>query len=109
MSKNKKMNEIERLLKELKASEDETAVTVEETANHRIRLLGCRETILFSLEEIDFDHSPSDPHVNNRVAICNVLFLENREHIYGRKRRIFRTNKRFKRTRDSRSLYQGYY
>ena len=31
MSKNKKMDEIERLLKELKASEAESAVTVEET------------------------------------------------------------------------------
>ena len=96
MSKNKKMDEIERLLKELKASEDETAVTVEETASHTIRLLGCRKTILFSLEEIDIDHSPSYPNVTNCVAVCNVLFLENREHIYGRKRRIFRTNKRFK-------------
>jgi hypothetical protein len=35
MSKNKKMDEIERLLKEIKASEDETAVTVEETGNHQ--------------------------------------------------------------------------
>ena len=34
MSKNKRMDEIERILKELKASEEETAVTVEETGNH---------------------------------------------------------------------------
>lgn len=40
MSKSKKMDEIERLLKEIKASEEQTAVTVEETTNQRTGFWG---------------------------------------------------------------------
>ena len=88
MADEKKIDEIERLLKELKASEEQTAVTVEEVEDRPSWILACRESVFFSMEKVVHRNCPSNFTVDCRFAVCDIFHFETREHIYGTKRCI---------------------
>ena len=84
MEEGKKIDEIERLLAELKASKEQSAVTVDTVKGRPIRILARRETLPFLMEEIIFGHRIAYFAATNRIAVCGVLHVETREYIHGR-------------------------
>ena len=78
MADEKKIDEIERLLKELKASKEETAVTVEEVEDRPRRILACRESVFFSMEKVVHRNCTSNFTVYCRFAVCDILHFENK-------------------------------
>ena len=94
MEDKKKLQEIERLLKELKASEAETAVTVEEALGRKTKAR--RSTAVWASNKMLFlagkghslNRGPSIP-CRHSLTFCCFPFLETRKHLHGTERAFF--------------------
>ena len=90
MEDKKKLQEIEKLLKELKAAESESAVTVEEVVGRKRKVLATALAIqgFPGLEEIYSATSGAPLACRHFPTVHRLFFIETRKHLHGTEGRL---------------------